>query len=131
MNLKNAIILPLVGTIAATVMIGTAKADDGGWKAESINEEFAMANLRVAIDKLQNCDTVAECRRSTKQVIDTLYTHEQALIDKQAAYTGFVVASDVAKTLESAGHISAREVNHIESVYQQSAARAGVTITRK
>lgn len=131
MNIKNAIILPLVGSIAATVMIGTAKADDGGWKAESINEEFAMANLRVAIDKLQNCDTVAECRRATKQVIDTLYTHEQALVDKQAAYTGFVVASDVAKTLEAAGHISAREVNHIESVYQQSAARAGVTITRK
>lgn len=129
MNIKYAT-LPIVAIIGALVM-SLAKADDGGWKAESINEEFAMANLRVAIDKLQNCDTVAECRRATKQVIDTLYTHEQALVDKQAAYTGFVVASDVAKSLESAGHISAREVNHIESIYQQSAARAGVTITRK
>lgn len=129
MNIKHAT-LPIVAIIGALVM-SSAKADDGGWKAESINEEFAMANLRVAIDKLQNCDTVAECRRTTKQVIDTLYTHEQALIDKQAAYTGFVVASDVARSLESAGRISAREVNHIESIYQQSAARAGVTITRK
>ena len=129
MNIKYAT-LPVVAIIGALVM-SSAKADDGGWKAESMNEEFAMANLRVAIDKLQNCDTVAECRRATKQVIDTLYTHERALIDKQAAYTGFVVASDVAKSLESTGHISAREVNHIESIYQQSAARAGVTITRK
>lgn len=129
MNIKHAT-LSIVAIIGAMIM-SSAKADDGGWKAESAREQRAYENLVVATTRAQQCDTVADCRREMKNLLEAVYQHETALIDKQAAYTGFVVASDVAKSLVNSGHIDARTASGIEYEYMISASKNGTRIERK